>query len=114
LLGLGLSFSFLILYTVVRTPWTGDQPVSEHKQNINTQISMLPVGFKPTISVLERAKAVHVLDRAATVIGTCIYHHTVMFDELMFLLRAHYFVLLKQAYLFEHTCHVPDISKTNK
>jgi hypothetical protein len=30
---------------------------------------MPPVGFEPTISVLERAKAVHVLDRSATVIG---------------------------------------------
>jgi hypothetical protein len=28
LLGLGRSFSFLILYTVGRTPWTGDQPVA--------------------------------------------------------------------------------------
>jgi hypothetical protein len=28
LLGLGLFFSFLILYTIGRTPWTGDQPVA--------------------------------------------------------------------------------------
>jgi hypothetical protein len=27
-LGLGRFFSFLILYTVGRTPWTGDQPVA--------------------------------------------------------------------------------------
>jgi hypothetical protein len=27
LVGLGRFFSFLILYTVGRTPWTGDQPV---------------------------------------------------------------------------------------
>jgi hypothetical protein len=27
------------------------------------------VGFEPTISVLERAKTVHALDRAATAIG---------------------------------------------
>jgi hypothetical protein len=27
------------------------------------------VGFEPTIPVFERAKTVHVLDRAATVIG---------------------------------------------
>jgi hypothetical protein len=25
---LGIFFSFLILYTVCRTPWTGDQPVA--------------------------------------------------------------------------------------
>jgi hypothetical protein len=30
---------------------------------------MPPVGFEPTISVLERAKTVHALDRATTVIG---------------------------------------------
>jgi hypothetical protein len=30
LLGLGRSFSFFILYTVGRTPWTGDQPVTIH------------------------------------------------------------------------------------
>jgi hypothetical protein len=29
LLDLGLFFSFLILYTVGRTPWTGDQPVAK-------------------------------------------------------------------------------------
>jgi hypothetical protein len=28
LLGLGRFFSFLILYRVSRTPWTGDQPVA--------------------------------------------------------------------------------------
>jgi hypothetical protein len=27
------------------------------------------VGFEPTIQVFERAKAIHALDRAATVIG---------------------------------------------
>jgi hypothetical protein len=31
---------------------------------------MLPVGFEPTILVLERAKTVHALDRAGTVIGS--------------------------------------------
>jgi hypothetical protein len=30
---------------------------------------MPPVGFKPMISVLERAKTVHALDRMATAIG---------------------------------------------
>jgi hypothetical protein len=34
-----------------------------------TQTSMSPVGFEPTMSVLERAKTVHASDRAATVIG---------------------------------------------
>jgi hypothetical protein len=33
------------------------------------QISMPRVGFKPTIQVFERAKMVHTLDRATTVIG---------------------------------------------
>jgi hypothetical protein len=77
LLGLGRFFSFLIFYTVDRTPWTGDQPVvrqlATHRttqtQNKRTQISMPEVGLEPTIPVLERAKTVHALDRTATVIG---------------------------------------------
>jgi hypothetical protein len=33
------------------------------------------VGFEPTIPAFELAKTVHVLDRAATVIGVCEYIH---------------------------------------
>jgi hypothetical protein len=32
---------------------------------------MPPVGFEPTVSVLERTKTVHTVDRAATVISQC-------------------------------------------
>jgi hypothetical protein len=35
---------------------------------------MPQVGFEPTIAVFERAKTVHVLDRAATVIGTTLLY----------------------------------------
>jgi hypothetical protein len=38
-------------------------------QNKRTQTSMRRVGFDPTIPVFEGAKAVHALDRAATVVG---------------------------------------------
>jgi hypothetical protein len=38
-------------------------------QNKHKQTSMLRVGFEPTIPAFERAKTVHGLDRAATVIG---------------------------------------------
>jgi hypothetical protein len=70
-------FSFLIFYTVGRTPWTGDQPVarplSAHRtaqtQNKRTQTPMPQVGFEPTIPVFERAKTLHVLYHAAIVIG---------------------------------------------
>jgi hypothetical protein len=70
-------FIFLTLYTVRRTPWTGDQhfarPVPAHRttqtQNKRTQTSMSRVGFESTIPVFERAKTVHSLDRAANVIG---------------------------------------------
>jgi hypothetical protein len=72
-------FSFLILYTVGRTPWMSDQPVARtlpthrttqtQKKTHTTRTSMPSVGFEPTISAFERAKTVHVLDRAATVIG---------------------------------------------
>jgi hypothetical protein len=69
--------SFLNLYTVGRTPWTEDQPLARplpaHRatqtQNKRTQTSMPQVGFEPTIPVFERAKTVHALDRATTVIG---------------------------------------------
>jgi hypothetical protein len=77
LLGLGRFFTFLILYTVSRTPWTGDQPVArqlpEHRtaqtQHERTQSFMPQVRFEPTIQVFDGAKTVHALDRAATVIG---------------------------------------------
>jgi hypothetical protein len=77
LLDLGRFFSFFILYTVSRTPWTGDQPValplSIHRttqtQNKRTQTSMPLVGFEPTIPVFEQEKTVRASDRAATVIG---------------------------------------------
>jgi hypothetical protein len=70
-------FQFLNLYTVGRTPWTGDQsvarPLSTHTtaqtQNKRKQISIPQVGFEPTSPVLERAKTVHALGRATTVIG---------------------------------------------
>jgi hypothetical protein len=60
-------FGFLILYTVGRIPWTGDQPVTRllptHRttQNKRTQTSMSWVTFEPTIPAFERAKTVHVL-----------------------------------------------------
>jgi hypothetical protein len=77
LLDLGRFFTFLILYTVGRTPWTSDQPdarpLPTHRttqtQNKRTQTTIPSVGFEPMIPALERAKTVRVLDRAATVIG---------------------------------------------
>jgi hypothetical protein len=77
-------FQFLNLYTVGKIPWTGDQPVARplpaHRtaqtQNKRTQTSMPWVGFEPTIPVFERAKAVHVLDREATVIGMILHYRT--------------------------------------
>jgi hypothetical protein len=88
-LDIGDFFNFLILYTVGRTPWTGDQPVARplptnrtaKTQNKRTQTSMPQVGFEPTIPVFERAKRVHALDRAATVTGTLhiyIYIHNMI------------------------------------
>jgi hypothetical protein len=76
----GRFCGFLIIYTVGRTSWTGDQPVARplptHRtsqtQNKRTLTSMLRVGFEPTIPVFERAKTVHALDHAATLIGVCI------------------------------------------
>jgi hypothetical protein len=39
---------------------------------------MPPVEYEPTISVLERAKTVRALDRAATAIGTLINTNTIV------------------------------------
>jgi hypothetical protein len=77
-LGLGRFFSFLILYTVGWTPWTGDQPVARplptHRtaetHNKRTHPSMPIVGFEPMTTVFQRPKAVHASDLAATVVGT--------------------------------------------
>jgi hypothetical protein len=76
LLNLGRFFSFLIFHTVCRTPWIGDQPISRQLPvHMTAQTSMPQGGFEPTIPVFERAKTVHALDHAATVIGR-ILHHT--------------------------------------
>jgi hypothetical protein len=77
LLGPGHFFSVLILYTVGRTPWTGDQPVARllpilrttQTQNKRKETSMSLVGIEPTTPASERAKTVHALDCAVTVIG---------------------------------------------
>jgi hypothetical protein len=70
-------FRFLVPYIVGRTPWMGDQPDARplliyrtaQTQNKRTQTSMPRVGFESTTPVFERAKTVHALDRAATVIS---------------------------------------------
>jgi hypothetical protein len=82
-LDLGWFFSFLILlhsrqdYLVGR--WARLKAAHPHStaltQNKRTQISMLQMGFEPTIPVLEGAKTVHALDRVATVIGRLITRH---------------------------------------
>jgi hypothetical protein len=72
------QFLNLLLYTVGRTSWTGDQPFARalptHRtaqiQNNRTQTCIPRVEFEPTMSVFERTKTVHALDRAATVIGS--------------------------------------------
>jgi hypothetical protein len=78
LLGLGHVFQFFWSYTVGRTPLTGDRTVARPLPTHRTQTTesthrtptSLPwVWFEPTIPAFERAKAVHALDRAATVIG---------------------------------------------
>jgi hypothetical protein len=69
LVDFGCFFSFLILYTVRRTSWMGDQPVKRplpphstaQAQNKRTQTSTPQVGFKPTIPLFERAKTLYVL-----------------------------------------------------
>jgi hypothetical protein len=66
-------------YTDGRTPWTTDQPVARSlpryrtTQKQNKRIHRLNIdalsGIRTQIPASERAKTVHALDRAATVIG---------------------------------------------
>jgi hypothetical protein len=80
LLDLGRFFSFLILSIIGRTLWTGDQPAprplptrrTTQTQSKCTQTYMPWVGFERTDPAFGRAKTVHVLDCAATVIGRII------------------------------------------
>jgi hypothetical protein len=46
---------------------------NKHRINAQTQTSMLWVGFEPTISAFVRAKTVHSIDRAATVMDIVIF-----------------------------------------
>jgi hypothetical protein len=77
---LGRLFSFLINTHSVALLGRGDQPLARplpsHRttqiQNERTQTSIPRVGFEPTTPVFERAKTVHALDRATTVIGRLI------------------------------------------
>jgi hypothetical protein len=70
LLDLGRFFSFLILGRRI-SPSQG-RYTQNNTQNKLTETSMPWVGFDPIIPVFERAKTVHALDRAATVIGSLI------------------------------------------
>jgi hypothetical protein len=72
----GHFFTFVILYTVGRTHWTRHQPTARplptHRaaktQKKRTQTTMPRVGFELMTPAFERAKRIHALDRAATVI----------------------------------------------
>jgi hypothetical protein len=73
-----ISFSetYESIWTVDRTPWTGDQPVARPlpKQDSKTQkrghTSMPRAGFEPTIPVFERSNTVHALNRATAGTGS--------------------------------------------
>jgi hypothetical protein len=73
LLGLGCFFSFLILYTVSRTPWTGDQPIARplptyrttqrHTKHTQYRYPCLELDSNPPIPAFKRAKTVNALDQ---------------------------------------------------
>jgi hypothetical protein len=62
-------------HTVGTTPWTVDQPVARllPTLRINAHRHQCLDWREPTIPVFERAKTVHALDRAATVIGKLLF-----------------------------------------
>jgi hypothetical protein len=86
-------FQFLdLFYTIGRTHWTGDQPVprslpthrTTQTQNERTQTSMSQVDFEPTIPVFERAKIVHAIEHAVTVIsGT--WYSSIKFRHIVYI-----------------------------
>jgi hypothetical protein len=75
-------FQFIDLTQSVGHLGRGNQavarPLPAHRrtliQNKRTQTSIPQVGFEPTMSVLERAKTVYALARAAAVIDTFSFH----------------------------------------
>jgi hypothetical protein len=77
LLGPGLFLNVVVFFThtigllerVIRPSQGRYIQTWQHKHRINAQTSMSWVGFEPMIPAFERAKTVHALDRAATVIG---------------------------------------------
>jgi hypothetical protein len=106
-------FQFLNLYTVGRTPWTGDQsvarPLPTHRrtqtQNKRTQT---PVGLEPTIPAFERAKMIHALDRAATVIGqyecTYLFFSPIIVSGAIELLNFYYYLSSRGLFFFVSMC----------
>jgi hypothetical protein len=73
LLGPGHSFTFVILYTVGRTPWTGNRPVARplpthrtaqtQNKRRHSCLKWDSNPFEPTIPAFERTKAVHASER---------------------------------------------------
>jgi hypothetical protein len=60
-------FSFMIIFTDGRIPWTSYQLVARPQlKHIHTPYE----GFEPTVPASERAKTVHALDSSATVTDT--------------------------------------------
>jgi hypothetical protein len=102
-LSLSLSFSFVIFFTQkvgllgrVISPSQGRYlHTGQHKRRINAHTFMPWVGFEPMISAFERAKTVHALDRAVTVIGTEFF--IIQFSPVTF-----YIALLNSNYPLQH------------
>jgi hypothetical protein len=68
-------YRFLIIQTVGRTPWAGDQPTARtlptqgNTKRINVDDIHAFSGIRTHHPSVKRAKTVHALDRAATLIG---------------------------------------------
>jgi hypothetical protein len=102
---LGRFFSFLIYTQLVGLLGRViARPLPTHRrtqiQNKRSQTSVPRVGFEPTIPVFKRAKTVHELHRAATVIGARAFYRTEIGILPLQLQRLRHSSILNESFLF--------------
>jgi hypothetical protein len=107
---------FLILYTVVRTPWISLLPgllqhTCQHKYRINAQSSIPRVGFEPTTRMFEGAKTVYALDCAVTNRHLYEMHFSII---LVSTLRSYKWCFPSSFLIFAHSYSTPQYRQLTK